>query len=224
MISIIVCSVREALRDALRSNVAETIGVPYEFIIIENEKTYYSISQAYNIGASQAQYPYLCFVHEDIVFHTRNWGNVLIGHFKETDARLIGILGTLIKTKAHSSVHIPFPNLNRHYQLQRYENNELDFFFDNPRHEKQSEVCMLDGLFIASTKKAWEETRFSDDYLKGFHGYDIDFSLKNFLKGKVLVVYDILIEHSSLGTFSKSWIDTQLLVTKRWRKRLPLAV
>jgi glycosyltransferase involved in cell wall biosynthesis len=223
MISIIVCSIRESLRKTLTTNVAETIGIDHEMVIIENEKTNYSISKAYNIGAAQAKYPYLCFVHEDIIFHTPVWGKRLINHFTETQARLIGILGSTIKTRAHSSVHIPYPKLNRHCQLQRYENNVLDHFYENPYNEQKAEVCVLDGLFIAATKSAWEETKFSEDYLTGFHGYDIDFSLKNFQRGKVIVVYDILLEHMSLGTFSKNWIDTQLLVTKRWKKHLPLA-
>ena len=224
MISIIVCSVREGLRNALVSNVAATIGVPHELIITENEKTNYSISKAYNLNASKAKYPYLCFVHEDIVFHTKDWGKALIDHFEESQARLIGILGSTIKTRTHSSVHIPHPTLNRQYQLQRYTNGELDFFYDNPFDEVRSDVCTLDGLFIASTKDAWEQTKFSEEYLKGFHGYDIDFSLKNFKLGRVIVVYDILVEHMSLGTFSKNWVDTQLLVTKHWKKELPLAM
>jgi|GEM_PF-185568 len=223
MISIIVCSVKEPLRNALRININNTIGTEHEFLVIENEKTNYSISKAYNNGAHRAKYPFLVFVHEDVVFHTNNWGQHLVKHFQETNARLIGILGATVKTKAHSSVHIPFTKLNRHNQLQRYITNDTDHFYDNPLNEERSEVCVLDGLFIASTKKAWEQTKFSEDYLKGFHGYDIDFSLKNFELGKILVVYDILIEHFSLGTFSKNWIDTQLLVTKKWKKRLPFA-
>ena len=82
---------------------------------------------------------------------------------------------------------------------------------------------MLDGLFIASTKAAWKETMFSEDYLTDFHGYDIDFSLKNFSLGKVMVVYDILLEHFSFGSFSKNWVETQMALTNKWYNQLPVA-
>lgn len=221
MISIVVCSVSETLRSAFERNAEATVGVDYELIVIDNSVRQLSISKVYNLGAAQARYPYLCFVHEDITFQTQDWGRSLINHFEETGARLIGILGAVIKTRTPSSVLIPWTDLNRQYQTQLYKSGDRDFFFSNPHHEKRSPVCVLDGLFIAATRTAWSETRFSEDYLHGFHGYDIDFSLKNHFLGTNLVVYDILMEHSSLGTFSRNWLDTQRLVTKRWRKRLP---
>lgn len=222
MISVIICSVNALLRTNVKKNIEETIGIEHEIIVIENEQTHYSISKAYNIGATQSKYPFLCFVHEDIIFHTKGWGNVLINQFSSTKARLIGILGCIIKTSALSSVHIPKSEFNRHNQLQRYANNVIDHFYQNPHKETFSEVCVLDGVFMASLRTAWEETKFSEEYLTGFHGYDIDFSLKNFKKGRVIVIYDLLIEHLSLGSFNKSWIDAQLALHAKWKHFLPL--
>ena len=222
MLSIIICSIRKELRDQLKKNIRSTIGLDnYEVIVVENEIKKYPIAKAYNIAAKQSKYPFLCFVHEDIIFHTDNWGEVLIKHFETTNARLIGVLGCTIKTKSPGSVYIYESSFNRQNQLQRYSEKKRVLCHENPLNEQVSEVCILDGLFIASTKKAWAETQFSEDYLKGFHGYDIDFSLKNFALGKVVVVYDILLEHFSFGSFSKEWVNVQLLLNKKWNKQLP---
>lgn len=221
MISIIICSAQKNLRDAVTLNIKETIGIGHEIIIIENELQRLSISTVYNIGASKAKFPYLCFVHEDIKFHTESWGEILIKNFLETQARLIGFVGSTIKTKYPSSVYITGSPYNRQYHLQRWPDKSVTKSHLNPNQEFYSEVCVLDGLFIASTKKAWEETKFSEDYLKGFHGYDIDFSLKNFFLGKNIVIYNILIEHFSLGSFSKEWVDTQIELINLWESKLP---
>lgn len=218
MISIIICSKKPELASRLSDNICQTIGIKYEVITIKNEDGKLSICQAYNIGASKAQYKYLCFVHEDILFHTDNWGQLLLDHFHNSKARLIGILGCVIKTQVPSSTYIPQSNLNRHNQLQRYPNGNLVHCYENPLNEEVSKVAILDGMFMACTRKSWQETYFSDDYLTGFHGYDIDFSLKNDLLGSNVVVYDILIEHSSFGNYNMQWIDSQLLMHNKWNK------
>ncbi len=202
-------------------NIAETIGVPHEIIIIENDIYRYPIAKAYNIGAERARFPLVCFSHEDIRFHTPDWGKILIQNFEITGARLIGICGCTVKTIHPSSVYLIGSNLNRQYQLQTLP-GEIAFYNENPFNEAFAEVCVLDGSFIASTKQAWEETKFSETYLPAFHGYDIDFSLKNYVRGKVVVSYNFLIEHFSLGSFNKSWVGTQFKLVDIWKEKLPL--
>ena len=74
MFSIIVCSIRPNEAERLRKNIEETIGVPFEFLAYDNRGTGKGICQVYNECAEKAQYPYLCFVHEDIEFTTNKWG------------------------------------------------------------------------------------------------------------------------------------------------------
>ncbi|RZK77858.1 MAG: hypothetical protein EOO85_07730, partial [Pedobacter sp.] len=150
MISIIICSVKKNLRDAISLNIEETIGVEHEIIIINNEVQQLSISKAYNIGASKAKFPYLCFIHEDVKFHTKSWGEILIKNFLETQARLIGFTGSTIKTKYPSSVYIAGSPYNRQCHLQKWPDKPMTKSYINPKQESYSEVCVLDGLFIAS--------------------------------------------------------------------------
>lgn len=75
MISIIICSKYSKINCELEQNIENTIGnMPFEIITINNSQNSYSIYQAYNKGIKEAKYPYLCFMHEDILFHTVNWG------------------------------------------------------------------------------------------------------------------------------------------------------
>lgn len=223
MISIIISSKNSCLLNGLKASIKQTIGVEYEIIAIQNSEGKLGICNAYNIGALNAKYPYLCFLHEDIIFHTPNWGPLLIKHFIKYNPRLIGVLGCKVKTKAPSSVYIYNSKLNRQNQLQKYPDSRLVHCYENPLNEEVSFVSIIDGMFISCTYEVWNETRFSEDYLNNFHGYDIDFSLKNASKGSLIVIYDILIEHLSFGNFNLQWIEAQLLITKKWVKCLPRA-
>lgn len=224
MLSIIICSVNPSLLHKIKLNISHTVGVEHEVIIIDNITNTYSIAQAYNIGAAKSKYSYLCFCHEDIAFYTKNWGKILIDTFIATRARLIGVLGCIVRTKIPSSVYIYTSHFNRQNQLQRHPSGRTILCNENPFNESYSEVCTLDGLFIASTKQAWMETKFSEEYLIGFHGYDIDFSIKNYFLGKVIVTFNILLEHFSFGLFSMQWVNAQLLLTQIWKAKLPLQI
>ena len=61
MVSIIICSVSPLLLEDLKQNIAQTIGVEYEIIAIDNREKHWPIAKAYNYGAQQAKYPYLFF-------------------------------------------------------------------------------------------------------------------------------------------------------------------
>ena len=95
MISIIICSRNAIITPSLTENISETVGVEYELIIIDNSGNRFSIFQAYNEGVKRAKYSYLCFMHDDILFYTNNWGKALIHHFTNNSSiGLIGYIGT----------------------------------------------------------------------------------------------------------------------------------
>ncbi len=221
MISLIVCSVKHPVFVNFSESVKQTIGVDFEIIKIDNGQNKYSLAEAYNLGAKQAKYPYLCFVHEDILFKTEGWGANLINHFTNSDIALIGILGCVIKTKAPSGVYIAVNKFNRINQLQRTRHNTTEHYYQNPHNETLSEVKILDGMFLATTKSNHEVYNFDEKLLKGFHAYDLDYSLGQAANGKVVVVYDILMEHFSYGGNTIAWVQNQLKVTKKWDKILP---
>ena len=97
MISIIICSRFQSISKELKDNIENTVGVVHEIICIDNSKSQYDIFSAYNEGVKRSQYPLLCFMHEDILHYTSDWGKLLINHFRDLKVGLIGILLTLIE-------------------------------------------------------------------------------------------------------------------------------
>ena len=113
-ISIIICSKNGFLEDELVENIKTTIGSEYEIIVIDNSKNKYSIFEAYNIGIKNSIFPYLLFVHEDVLFHSQSWGEILISYFNnDLKLGLIGIAGSKTKEKIPSTwltlIHISEP-------------------------------------------------------------------------------------------------------------------
>ena len=61
------------------------------------------------------------------------------------------------------------------------------------RENVLEEVVCLDGVFICSRKEVWQQSKFNDADLKGFHFYDIDFSLKGItdMTGSLLLMVSV---------------------------------
>jgi hypothetical protein len=229
MISIIVCSKEQKKFDIFRINVAETIGVEFEIIQINNSKNAFGICEAYNEGAAKARYPYLCFVHEDVKFVTQNWGENLINHFiGDDETGVVGVAGSTYKIKMLSSWWQPTiggidPKRTNYIQIIPKKNSKK-YFYLNPLAEIRSPVATLDGVFLATRKEIWMETRFDQKLLTGFHGYDLDFSLRVGQKFNNYVVYNILLEHDSEGVNDLNWFSQNFLVHQKNKWSLPVIV
>ncbi|TKC08186.1 hypothetical protein FA048_13590 [Pedobacter polaris] len=221
MLSIITCSIDQTKLSLLKKSLTETTSLLYELIVIDNSKNKYNISQAYNLGAAQSKYDFLCFVHEDIIFKNKDWDRNFIHHLSNKKISLIGILGNIIKTRTPSGVYSNIQYTNRINQIQKLKDGTTVSYYDNPNEEDISEVAVLDGMLLGTTKSHWEKISF-DEKIDGFHAYDIDFSLAMAQLGKVGVVYDILLEHCSFGSQTKEWASNQIIVTNKWKKFLPI--
>ena len=93
MISVIICSRREKLDPDLAENIRQTVGVPYEIIRIDNSHGQYNIFEAYNLGVGRAKGEFLCFMHEDIVFHSNDWGRAVEQYLSKPQVGAIGVAG-----------------------------------------------------------------------------------------------------------------------------------
>jgi hypothetical protein len=83
-------------------------------------------------------------------------------------------------------------------------------------------VLLLDGVFLAMSKKVFSSVRFDESNPAGFHHYDLDFSLAcNKAKFK-LGVCDIMITHASPGLKSledKEWNKGQDWFLNKWKAK-----
>ena len=211
MISIIISSYQPEYFAALEKNIAATVGVPYEIIKIDNPGLM-GICSAYNTGAKQAKFENLLFIHEDILFHTQNWGEKLINHLEDPETGIIGLAGSDYVpvapsgwfVKGHSYIHL----------LQNNKSHTQPELINATTQNKQS-VFALDGVFLAMKKEKFEDFRF-DEKIAGFHAYDLDISLRFAKKYQNYVIGDILIEHFSNGNPDKAFFEENILVRKKY--------
>lgn len=229
MISIIICSISPDRLRAIQQNIWQTVGVEYEIISIDNNEKRWSIAKAYNYGAQQAKFPYLFFVHEDVKFHSQNWGEFIVQKLKEPDCGVIGFAGSKVRLNCYTGwgstekydVTYLYQGLPNGLTAFSVSNSYLQHPFEN--------VVVLDGLGIFVRKEVWSSFPFDEQLLTGFHCYDLDFSLQIVASGRyknyVCCSNQVLIEHFSLGSFNESWyVDTIRLHQKKWKKLLPIKV
>jgi hypothetical protein len=230
MISLITCSLTPTPDPALLKNIEETIGVPFELICVDNSSNRYSIFSAYNYGSSIAKYDLLCFMHSDILFHTAGWGKIVADKLDDPNVGVIGVAGAILKSEELSPWWISDTrDFNRYLRF-----NILQHFRTGATQrkatgkdpeEKWNEVVILDGVWMCCRKEIWRQTPFDERSYKGFHFYDLDFSLASFQKGyKNFVSQQILLEHFSAGFMDKTWIETAGIFHKKWNAVLPLGL
>lgn len=222
MISVIICSVNPKLLINIKANIKSTIGVPHEIIAIDNRSSDKGICKVYNEAAEKAMYDFLCFVHEDICFHTKSWGSILINLLKDISNVLVGVSGAVYKSDIPGSwvacqkIHYRANTLQQITGLAK-----PGKAIYNPLQEKYSKVAVIDGVFMGTRKTLWSLHKFDDKLLNGFHAYDLDFSLSLGMSGNIVVSHEILLEHFSEGSFSSIWLDDTIQTHKKWKKSLP---
>ncbi len=219
MLSIVICSKNKELCDQLVGNINQTIGIPFELEIISGAE---SITQAYETSLKKSSGDFCLFLHEDVLFHTQDWGRSLLHHFNsDSTLGLIGVAGA----KTHTFIPSAWwecsennkviriiqhkPGGQKEDQNQGFEANTLE------------EVAVIDGVFMALRKVAGAHF---DQTLTGFHGYDLDLSLAVQEKGfKVAVIQDVVLEHFSLGNLHLGWLTALVQVHRKYKHILPLA-
>jgi GT2 family glycosyltransferase len=220
LISIIICSRTAEIPLALKNNIETTIGAAYEVICIDNSNNKYSIFEAYNIGVKKSQYPYLCFMHDDIMYHTSNWGLNVINHFNHEKTGAIGVVGS----PYYPFMPAPWWGSGVVYgQIIQSEQPGIQHFSESdPNNLQNREVVILDGFWFCIKKACFNKVGFDDKHLKGFHLYDADICLQMYeQKIRMYCVPDILIHHTSIGATKINWIANALAVQKKWRSLLP---
>ena len=225
MISVIICSINKDFAKQVQSNIASTIGVQWEPVIIDNTINPMPITKVYNLGAAKAKYDLLCFVHEDVLFETENWGLKIIESFrKDSQLGLIGVGGSKYKSKTPSGWFSGFHELDCCNITHLKKSGEKETLYFNPEQDATSqEAVIVDGVFMCCPRKVWDEIKFDEILLKDFHLYDLDFSIRVSEKYKVIITFEIDILHIVKGNhYGNKWLESTLLWHKHFQKRLPV--
>jgi len=225
MISIIIASASPDQLRQVTENIEITIGVPFEIIATNNHDGNKGICEIYNSGIHKAKYDMLCFMHEDILIKTNDWGKQVLNFFTtHDDYGLLGIGGSEYKSLAPSGwnptgIETAYINLIQRF---KYKQQQPFHYYKNPGEKEFAEVTCVDGVWLCTPKAIAAEVMFDEITFKGFHAYDLDFSLSIGQNHKVGVTFDVLIDHFSEGSYDAEWIVATLDLHKKWNPRLPL--
>lgn len=212
MLSIIICSKNKLLYQALVLNIEKTIGIAYELIKIDNTNNQYNIATAYNKGALQSTYNHLLFLHEDVAFITKNWGQVLMHIFTTNPlVGVIGVAGSTYKSLIPSTWGAA-DKMHNHYNIFHQINEITRHDYSNPTNATNAPVVVIDGVFIATTKIIYDHVKFDENIITHFHGYDILFSITASKLCTVIVTFNINLVHNSVGSFNYQWLQAQVKV------------
>lgn len=217
MLSIIVASDRDKFYNKLKINIDRTVDYEYEIVRIKEVRQ--GLSSAYNNGAKKSKYSILCFVHDDVLFHTKAWGEKIIRHLDDSDTGVIGVMGGRYKSAFGLGWRDGEISFYR-YSVKDGMNKGKHLFRHNDVEIKHPVIC-LDGAFLSCKKEVWQEFRFDEETFQGFHFYDIDFSFRVAQKYKNYTVSDILLEHFSQGKTGIDYLAASLLFDKKHRTLLP---
>jgi hypothetical protein len=228
MISIIISSANPEYLIAIKKNIDETVGVPYEVLAVANGNGQKGICEIYNTAGAKAQYDVLCFMHEDIILHTPDWGKKVVEIMSEPEIGLLGIAGSTYKSLTPGEWALPGIDQSRHklnlIQNYKFVKREPTRYPINASLKKKEEVVVIDGVWMCTRKDVFNTFKFDQELLKGFHGYDIDYSLSVGSKFKVFMTYEILLEHLSEGNYSEEWLKATLLVHYKHLANLPITI
>lgn len=227
MISIIICSRQSDIPVDLRNNISQTIGCKHELIVIDNSRNEYSLFSAYNEGVKRSGGDILCFCHDDILFHTDNWGTLIQGVFSDDSIGTVGVLGTHFLPAAPmywwSSPFISQFSVNNDKGMVS-KNDDRDYF-----HGHLADVVAVDGVCFFMPKRVFPSVRFDDKTYAGFHVYDMDICMQILDRGQRVCVTDVItIEHfwSEDSTRDEKYmalLDNNLnLFYQKWKNNLPI--
>jgi GT2 family glycosyltransferase len=228
MISIIICSRKSDISIELKRNIAETIGCEFELVVIDNSCNQLSIFQAYNEGVQRANGDILCFMHDDIVFQTNNWG-VIESIFEDNTIGVVGFGGAHFLSSApmywSSSPFIS--EFCRHNDKGRiYDCIAEDYFIGT-----LADVVAVDGFCFFMPKKIFDSVRFDDATYNGFHAYDMDICMQVLKAGyRVCVNREVMIMHYWSETEMYKKIGSDLLdnnmrlFADKWQNELPRVI
>ena len=179
----------------------------------------YSLTEIYNKAIQDSSNDIVVLCHDDIMFDTKSWARKLIKHFEESNYGILGVAGT---------THLPASGkwwedpskmvgiVNHENEGKRWESKYCKNWVG-----EIIETVIVDGVFIAIHKERISQ-KFGTD-INGFHFYDLDFCVSNYLKDvKIGVIFDVRITHKSVGQTNDQWETNREYFIEKYDENLPI--
>tara|TARA_R110000824_G_scaffold288837_2_gene477296 strand:+ start:3671 stop:5017 length:1347 start_codon:yes stop_codon:yes gene_type:complete len=190
-----------------------------EIIIYENPGKY-SLTELYNKGLKEAKNNNIVFCHDDLIIETRGWAKKLLKvKYNNPDYGILGIAGTteLPENGMWWTNWAKMMGSVWHTHEGRTWQSKYSGVFKN----EILDAILVDGLFFLVDRDLIKKK--FDDYFKGFHFYEIDFCVSNWLEGvKIGVNFEVKVIHKSVGMVNDEWHKNRFLFVGKHFTSLPL--
>lgn len=219
-LSIITCHPSSAEIPTLRSSVINNMGMGDLEIVVSVGAE--SIAAAYNAGARVARGRVLIFTHSDVeIMTSRSMMGQLIENCLLKASGVAGIAGCRVLKESCIwwGQRDQLSGACMHIAL---DEKRLWMTAFGP----YSQAVCLDGVLLACHRDIWEEVGGFDETIPGWDFYDVDFTLRVYLKGYVNSTFPLHVLHHSQGDTSNKpgWHSNRLLMMERYKKYLPVAL
>ena len=198
-ISIVTCSNDDGRLAAMVASYANALADwPHEIVRIADAV---SLAEGYNRGAARAAGEILIFTHDDVEILPRDFGHRLAQRIAECE--ILGIAGATRATGPawpfagwpflHGAVIYPDGD---GYRVTAY----------SRKVPLAHGIRVMDGVFLAMDRKIALRVGWDEAICDGFHGYDVDFTLRAAQAGmRLAVASDLGVVHRSSGSFDDQW-------------------
>lgn len=211
----------ESNKQVLLNNIEETCGIDYNLIFITNNDGM-SLSKLYHNIVETSPTDIVVLIHDDIEFIKKNWGSDIYEIFqRNNDYSIIGVAGSAEFND--ECTWWKYSNIYGQVLHKKDDKYWLSMFSKLYEHDLE-EVCVIDGVFMAIRKDRLIYN-FNED-INGFHMYDIDFCLHNFLtrKTKIGVTTKIRLAHYSIGELDEEWFISREKILDKYKNYFPIKI
>ncbi len=203
-------------------HITKTVGCKTNILLFNNFNEH-SLTKIYNnaIIMGLEKSPYFVFIHNDIIFKTKNWGTLLLNKLKNSKFDIIGVAGSTTLGAdgvwwSNKNDMIGVVEHTNGYSVWKSIYREL-----NKGETKQ--VAVIDGLFMGVDCSSIEH-RFDEEF-DGFHMYDISFCFPNTLDGcNIGVTTDIRVLHKSIGLTNDGWEKNRKKFIEKYKNDIPFSI
>jgi len=208
-ISVVVCSDNDAQYAAMAESYGRALADwPHEIVRIADAR---SLAEGYTRGIARAMGETVVFTHDDVEILAADFGERLARRLGECD--LLGIAGATRATGPawpfagwpylHGSVIYP-EGLG--YRVTAYSRTV----------PVAHGIRVIDGVFLAMQREIALSIGWDAETCDGFHGYDVDFTLRAAQAGlRLAVASDLGVVHRSYGSYDARWEATTRKLTAK---------
>ena len=179
----------------------------------------FSLTEVYNKGLKEASNKIVVFLHDDIYFDSNGWGNKIIKHFQSSEYGILGLAGTTDVPESGKW----WEDRSKMVGIVNHENGgkKWESKYSKNWSNEVLDVAIVDGLFFAVHKDRLKVN--FDENVKGFHFYELDFVLANYLLNvKIGVIFNVRVTHKSVGMTNQQWEDNRLQFVEKYKSNLPV--